>query len=88
METVPGNQRSIASHPLRQVEDVDERDPTACGQIRQDRVDADDSSLLADWVAIVGTGRRQRVIRGRDGQQPTGRQPRQRVSRAALTLSW
>ncbi len=65
-----GDQRAITSHPLRQIEDVDERDPTACGQIRQDRVDANDSSLLADWVAIVGTGRCQRVIRGRDGQQP------------------
>jgi hypothetical protein len=33
METVVGDQRAITSHPLRQVEDVDKRDPTACGQI-------------------------------------------------------
>ena len=76
VQAVVGHERPIRGRLERDVEDVDEGDP-ALG-----RPAAPSTALFATMrvvllarVAVVRAGRRDRVVRDRDRDDPVGRQP-------------
>ena len=77
MEPVAGQQATVRRSAERQVDDVDEGDPTLARQAGHRLVDGDDPVVLAARVAIVGAGRGHRVVGRRDGHDAVRPRPRE-----------
>ena len=70
-----GDERAIGRRAQRDVERVDEGDRPGARQPSHGRVGGDDALVLLARVAVVGAGRRDRVVGRGDGHDPGRRQP-------------